>query len=233
MQPATGREITISATDLTCFGGNTATAAAIGTEDSSTYSWGTMQARTRPTAKSLTAGKYNVSITDGNNCSKIEQIIISEPNEMVISGSQTNFDCFGNEDGSAKVLVYGGKPHYSYSWNTIPEQNSNNATGLKAGTYLVTISDENNCTLSKPFTITQPSSDIITSVSVQTNVDCFGNNTGAATIIASGGNGSLSYSWNTIPVKTTATATGLIEGTYKVKITDANGCSTIQTIIMT
>jgi len=57
-----------------------------------------------------------------------------------------------------------------------------------------------------------------------------GNGTGSATIIASGGAAPYTYSWNTTPAQTSATATGLLPGNYTVTVTDASGCTAIQTV---
>jgi hypothetical protein len=57
-----------------------------------------------------------------------------------------------------------------------------------------------------------------------------GNGTGTATVTVSGGAAPYSYAWNTTPVQTTATATGLLPGNYTVTITDAAGCTSIQTV---
>ena len=81
-------------------------------------------------------------------------------------------------------------------------------------------------------TITQPSA-ALTLTTTQANVPCYGTSTGSATVIAAGGAGSYSYSWNTIPVQTTATASGLAAGNYTVIVTDANLCSSIANVSIT
>jgi len=70
----------------------------------------------------------------------------------------------------------------------------------------------------------------ITISTTQSNVSCFGTSTGSATATPSGGTGPYSYSWNTAPVQTTATATNLIAGPYTVTVTDANGCTGTTTV---
>ncbi len=220
--------------NVSCSGGNNgdATVSALGGTAPYSYSWNTVPIQTLATATGLTAGTYMVLVTDTKGCSTSSSVTITEPLGMTATTSQTNILCSGDSTGSATVLATGGIGPYVYSWNTIPPQNSDTATSLKAGLYTVTISDGNNCSINKQVTITEPNG-IITSISAQTNVDCFDNSTGAATILASGGNGLLHFSWNTIPVVTTATATNLAAGNYTVTVTDANGCSKIQTVIIT
>jgi hypothetical protein len=63
----------------------------------------------------------------------------------------------GNCDGTAAITASGGKSPYSYSWNTIPPQTTQTATGLCAGNYSVTVTDSNGDTISVNVTIgTQP-----------------------------------------------------------------------------
>jgi hypothetical protein len=59
---------------------------------------------------------------------------------------------------------------------------------------------------------------------IQTNVLCFGEATGSATAVPTGGTAPYTYLWNTIPAQTTATVNNLSAGNYTVRVTDANGC---------
>ncbi len=223
-----------SSNNVSCSGGNNgnATVVASGGTAPYIYSWNTIPAQTLATATGLAAGTYSVLVTDAKGCTTSSPVTITEPLGMTATTSQTDVFCSGDSTGTATVVATGGIGSYIYSWNTVPIQNSSTATNLKAGIYSVTILDGNSCSITKQVTITEPNG-IVTSISSQTNVDCFGNNTGAATILAIGGNGLLSFSWNTIPVVTTATATGLAAGIYNVTVTDANGCSKIQTVTIT
>jgi hypothetical protein len=107
------------------------------------------------------------------------------------------------------------------------------ATGLTAGTYTVTLTDANGCTDTEQVTITQPAAALVAAIDAQTNVLCFGEATGSATASASGGTGAYTYSWDTSPVQTGATATGLTAGTYTVTLTDANGCTDTEQVTIT
>jgi archaellum component FlaF (FlaF/FlaG flagellin family) len=95
----------------------------------------------------------------------------------------------------------------------------------------VTVTDANGCTKQATVTITQPSA--LTVGTSQVNVLCNGASTGTATAIPSGGTPAYTYSWNTVPVQTTATATGLAAGSYTVTVTDANGCTKQATVTIT
>ncbi len=235
-QPSAGLSSTISnSTNVSCFGGNngTATASVSGGTAPYSYSWNTLPVQTLATATGLKAGNYGVLISDLNGCSTSTSVTITEPIGMTASiTAQTNVFCSGNSTGSATVTANGGTLPYTYSWNTTPVQTSDVAVNLPIGTYTVTITDAKGCSTTTQATITEPNG-IVTSIASQTNVDCFGNNTGAVTISASGGAGTLIYSWDTTPVQTTPTLTGLIAGTYHLTVTDANNCTKVQTVIIT
>jgi gliding motility-associated-like protein len=94
---------------------------------------------------------------------------------------------------------------------------------LTAGIYTVTVRDASLSTFNVPVTITQPTSALTVST-VHTNIQCPGEATGTASAIVAGGTEPYSYSWNSNPVQTSATISGLVSGTYIVKVTDRNGC---------
>ncbi|HNW70378.1 MAG TPA: gliding motility-associated C-terminal domain-containing protein, partial [Bacteroidales bacterium] len=110
-------------------------------------------------------------------------------------------------------------------WSTVPAQTTAIATGLAAGTYTVTVTDANLCTTTATVTITQPAAALSAAITAQTNVLCFGNATGSATVTASNGTPGYTYSWSTNPSQVTPTAIGLPVGSYIVTVTDNNGCS--------
>jgi len=237
-QPAAGLGISVSAqTNVDCFGGNTgsATVSATGGTGPYTFSWNTTPIQTTATASSLVAGTWTCTVTDNNGCSTTRNVIITQPAAALATSisAQTNVNCFGGNTGSATINVTGGTPVYSYSWNTAPIQTGATATGLSAGTWTCTVTDANGCTTARNVTITQPAAALSASTSAQTNVNCFGGNTGSATITASGGTVPYTYGWNTTPVQTASTATNLVAGTWTCTVTDARGCTTIRTVTIT
>ncbi|HRH38032.1 MAG TPA: SprB repeat-containing protein, partial [Flavobacteriales bacterium] len=229
-QPASALGGSISSsTNVLCFGNNTgsATMGASGGSAPYTYSWNSSPVQTTAVASNLPAGSYTCTVTDANGCSITRNVTITQPAATLSASvsASTNVLCFGNSTGSATVSVSGGTPTYSYSWNSAPAQTTATASNLPTGSYTCTITDANGCSATANVTISGPASALIASLTASTNVLCTGNNTGSATVTASGGSGVITYSWNTTPAQTTATATGLIAGSYTCTVRDANNCT--------
>ena len=186
----------------------------------STYTW-----------TGLSPGTYTwqVRLTSGGCLSPASAPVVIYPMLAVSITAQTNVDCFGYSSGSATATATGGTPELTYSWNTDPVQTTATAVGLSPGIYTVTVMDATGCSKTATATITQPASELAASIT-HTDVDCSGNSTGSATVNVTGGTPSYTYSWNTNPVQTTATAIGMAAGTYDVTVTDAKGCMTKSTV---
>ncbi len=181
-----------------------------------TYSWNNGQ--TNQTATALAAGSYTATVTDNNGCSKTTTFTITGGTGPTISGvTPTNVLCNGGTSGIATATGSGGTGALTYSWNN--GQNTQGATGLSAGTYTVTVSDNNGCTSTTTVVITEPP---VLTVNANGTAACSGSNAQASST-AAGGFGAFTYSWNN--GQNTATATGLSTGNYTVTITDANGCT--------
>ncbi|MCB9184823.1 MAG: choice-of-anchor L domain-containing protein [Flavobacteriales bacterium] len=234
-QPAAALGSSVSAqTMVACFGGanGSATVSANGGTAPYSYAWNTVPAQNSASANNLTAGNYTCTITDANGCLTTRNVTITQPAAAVTSTltAQSNVLCFGGTTGSATVSAAGGTAPYGFSWNTTPPQSSATASALPAGTWTCTITDANGCATTRNVVIAQPASALGGSISAQTNVSCFGGANGSATVSAAGGTTPYSYAWNTSPVQTGATATGLTAGSYACTITDANGCATSSSV---
>jgi gliding motility-associated-like protein len=209
------------AVDASCGMNNgSATISATGGTPGYTYSWGTSPPQSGATASNLPAGTYIVTITDNNGCTTTASATINDLGGPSLSISAVNATC-GNSDGSATVSPSGGTVPYGYSWNTTPPQNTQTASNIPAGTYTVTVTDNNGCTSTASITINDIGAPTVTVTGV--NANC-GNADGSATVATSGGTPTYTYNWNTTPPQTGATATGLQSGTYSVTVTDSNGC---------
>ena len=217
-----------STADVLCFGNNTGSATANITGGTLPYTinWNTSPLQSTATAINLGAGTWTCTIVDNNGCSAMVSAVINEPaaalNVSISASSDVN--CFGDATGDATINITGGTPNYGIVWNTVPAQNTTTASNLSAGNYTATITDANGCNAITSVQIDQPVAPLVANISAQTNVAC-GGNTGDATVNANGGTLPYSYSWNTVPSKTTATVTGLHAGVYKLIVTDSKSCT--------
>jgi gliding motility-associated-like protein len=242
-QPPTGvSSVPFSQTNVLCTGFTTgaATVSVSGGTGAYTYAWtgGTITTgQGTATASGLAQGTYVCNITDAGGCPTSQSFTLTQPATSLsaLPFSQTNVDCKGNSSASATVQASGGTVLYTYAWSggTITGgQGTATATGLAQGTYICNINDANGCITSQSFTLTQPAF-VLSSTAVQTNVSCNGGSSGSATISPAGGTAGYTYNWSSPAVSTTATASGLAQGTYSCTVTDANNCTTIQSLTIT
>lgn len=223
-EPVQALTLGIQSTNVPCFGQNNGsiTLTVTGGTPNYNYAW-SPNVSTGNTASSLSPGSYSITITDANGCSALPIITISEPSQpLALVDTQTNLTCFQSADGIATVSVTGGTGPYVYTW-TNNVSVSNTATGLSANTaYTVTVTDNNLCTNTTTFTLTEPA--LLTASAVATDVLCNGDATGTVTVTANGGTPGYNYNWSPA-VSTTNTATALIAGAYSIIVTDTNGCT--------
>lgn len=221
--------VTLSQANVACNGGNTGSASLTVTGGSGSYSYdwapGNPAGDGTTAITGLIAGTYSVTVTDTNTgCVTSKTFTITEPAALNITASQTNVTCNGGTDASATVNVSGGSGTYTYNW--LPSGGTAaTATGLKAGTYTVTIKDA-TCEKTQTITITEPPALAVTTA--QADITCNGGNDGSASVTVTGGASPYTYNW--LPSGGTgSSATGLTAGTYTVTITDANSCQTTKT----
>lgn len=145
----------------------------------------------------------------------------------VLVNSSTNVTCNGACDGSASLTSI-GLPPYTYSW--MPQgQTVQNPTDLCPGTHTVTMIDANSCQSTATLVITEPA--VLASTTTHNDASCNGACDGDATAQPTGGTQPYTYLWDTTAASQfTQTATNLCAGTYSVLITDANGCTTTNTV---
>ncbi len=217
-EPTALSEVTTS-TNVLCNGGTDGSAMITVSGGTSPYTYLWSDGQTTASASSLAAGTYTVTATDANGCTISSSATITEPTALSEVTTSINVSCNGGTDGSAMITVSGGTMPYTYSWSD--GQTTESATGLAAGTYTVTVTDANGCTISSSAIITEPTA--LSEVTTSTNVSCNGGTDGTATITVSGGTMPYTYLWS--DGQTTASATGLAAGTYSVTATDANGCT--------
>ncbi|MFN8165335.1 MAG: SprB repeat-containing protein [Bacteroidia bacterium] len=142
-----------------------------------------------------------------------------------------NVACRSGSTGSATATGGGGTSPYTFSW-TPSGQTTQTAINLSSTTYTVTVTDASGCTKTATVNLTQPPTSVSSSIPASTNVSCNGGSDGSATATASGGISPYTYSW--LPgSQTTSTASNLSANSYTVTVTDLNGCTSQQTVLIT
>ncbi|MGE3653699.1 MAG: PKD domain-containing protein [Flavobacteriales bacterium] len=228
-QPLTATYVT---TNASCFFGSdgSATVTPFGGTAPYTYSWAP-SGGSNATATGLSAGTYNVTITDSKNCDTTISITITQPPVLVSSISNvTHVRCFGNSTGQATVNVNGGTPGYTYTWSP-SGGNAQTAVGLAAGNYSITVTDSKGCSSIANVVINQPAATISATQS-QTEVTCFGGSDGSAAVVVSGGSPPYSYSWSPSG-GSGSSASGLTAGNYTVTISDTGNCTLPKSFVIT
>ena len=171
----------------------------------------------------LTAGSYSVTVTDANGCVTTESFSVGEPALITVLVNTNGAGCT-TATGSATVTASGGTGAFTYTFSG-GTANGTNVTGLAAGNYTVSVTDQNNCVATANFTIDADDSNLMATVTT-TDTGCTGA-TGSASVSVSGANGALTYLWST--GATAPVVSNLAAGSYSVTVTDGQGCTAVAT----
>jgi len=178
----------------------------------------------------LCSGVYTLLITDSRGCSTSPSVSIIDPSVLIATSTSVGPSCGNACDGIATAIVTGGTPAYSYLWNPTSSTMAS-INGLCSGTYFCTVIDSNGCTDSISVVLLNPTPIVVT-LAQNISPACFGDCTGAATVMATGGSGPLTWLWTPTGC-ITQTCVGLCAGSYSVAVTDSIGCSVTTNVIIT
>ncbi|MFN4257206.1 MAG: MopE-related protein, partial [Saprospiraceae bacterium] len=182
-----------------------------------------------PNFTGLTPGSYTFVTQDAAGCTASEFVTINAPMSTIITGANPN--CAGGSDGSVSASVSGGYAPLSYSWTnsmSVVVGTTAAVTGLPAGIYNLSVTDDKGCVASGSFSLSNPTA-ISASLSVA-STPCFGQANGVVNSTVSGGQGGYAYLWSN--GSTTANISNATAGTHTVTVTDIAGCQKTASVVV-
>ena len=198
-----------------------------------TYSLSGWTDQTNGLFTNLTAGTYNIKVTDGRECISSKAVTLKEPDPLLLSvNSIDQVKCFGAATGKIIVEAKGGtEPSYKYQLDETVPVISGVFSNLYAGTYKIQAVDLNGCKQELFATVTHKSP-LVETIVVPQDVRCFGENNGEIAASVSGGSGGFGLHWEKMingswqtTGETVANPDQLGPGNYRLKVTDSDNCS--------
>ncbi|GAB4498289.1 MAG: hypothetical protein OHK0019_33370 [Saprospiraceae bacterium] len=219
---------TVQSENVSCAGANDGSATITVTNGQApyTYLWDT--GADTPAIENLEPGSYSATVTDAANCPTEILVVITQPSPLAVNATSTDASGPISNDGTASASPTGGTPPYKFLWST--GDMTANISGLAAGTYTVTVTDDNDCTAVQSVEVLAGNCGLLSDF-ISENPTCNGLANGEATVLLTGGAGPFTYDWSS--GGNNATETGLPAGTYFVSITDINGCEIVDSITLT
>ncbi|RMD72819.1 MAG: hypothetical protein D6818_05745, partial [Bacteroidetes bacterium] len=219
-----------TATDETCLDCHDGTATANPTGGNPPYAFTWSTGDTTQTITGLAPGSYSLTVTDANGCTDVDTVTVNPftcPDSLAANATATNESCLDCHDGTASANPTGGTPPYTFAWST--GDTTQTITGLAPGQYSLTVTDANGCTDVDTVTVNAficPAG--LAANATATDETCLNCHDGTATANPTGGNPPYAFAWST--GDTTQTITGLAPGQYSLTVTDANGCTVVDTV---
>lgn len=165
--------------------------------------------------------EWGISLKAGMPDSTITLIAPPKPTFTTSTSSAITQPTCGNNNGAIDISVSGTAGPYSYLWST--GATTEDISGLAAGSYTLTVTDNTSCTYDTSFLVTNVSTMVLSTT--QNNISCPGLNDGNINLTATGGTPSYLYSWDS--GQTTEDLSNLSPGTYTATVTDQNGCKAL------
>ncbi|MBQ1606178.1 MAG: SprB repeat-containing protein, partial [Bacteroidales bacterium] len=212
--------VSLSKTDVTCFGQNdgTMTANVTGGTEPFSYNW-SIPLHTE-TVTNLIPGTYSVTVTDNNQCTARATASIVEPTRFLYTISPNQGICRGTET-TITATATGGTEPYTYEWDDGTTGIANRIVSPDStSAYTVSVTDANGCTNTPQTTRVIVSQPIVLNPEIQ-NILCHGECNGSAVLNIQGGIPPFTYTWES----TTDHIENLCAGSYAVSITDLYNCT--------
>jgi hypothetical protein len=219
--PALG--LSLEADNIVCSAENTGSIQTLvsGGTQPYNYAWSTGSSSSQ--LSGLAAGVYRLTVTDTNGCSRTDSSSISQTLPVVASASSLQVSCVGATDGLASVQVSSGAAPFSFSWSN--GDSGQTIDSLPPGTYLVTVTDANECAAALSVVVQEPNPLLL---SIESSpAGCSPDNGGQLSASPMGGTPPYTYNWSTGAQSTSITNLPL--GFYQLTVTDFFGCTVVDT----
>ncbi len=183
-----------------------------------------------PTIRATQDGQYTLTTRTSDGCTASASIAIVVKNFASTFATQVSMGCAGQDNGSITLTPLADVTDLTYLWSTGATTQS--ISGLSAGDYQLTITASNGCSKESTYRIA-PAPPLVILPRQVTNVSCNGTATGSIRTTISGGTPPYTYRWNDPALGTGGVADALVAGTYTLVVTDAGGCSTTLSQVIT
>ena len=196
------------------------------------YHWLGIAPGNTSTVNNLCPGTYTLILSDSKNCQDTVDITLTNPTSLQLNYSSVAATC-GQSNGG--ITISNVTPSGTLAVNWLAPSicgASTTCNNLAAGIYSLTLTNSNNCKDTFSIGITNSNGPLVSLNT--TNVSCFGTCNGTASVTATGGTPGTTgyvYSWNTVPVVTTTSVSGLCGSppSYISTVTDSLLCKTLTT----
>ena len=218
------------ATNIRCFGYNDGGIHSMTSGGTAPYQYLWSNGDVADSSIGLSAGTYQVLVTDSNGCTISDSAVINQPAPVNLAAvipdyNGYNIPCYGDTTTCITLNMTGGNAPFTFVWDGVDTLTSPTRCNLGVDTFNIVVLDANGCSIDTFFFITGPppiSFSGTLSAFGSYNINCNGQSNGAIDITMAGGVGPFSYQWSS--TDTTQDLSNLTVGTYQLNVTDANGC---------
>jgi gliding motility-associated-like protein len=211
---------TASVTNVSCYAGNNGAINLSVSNGLAPYTYVWSNGDTIQDITGMSAGSYTVTVTDNRACTATRTVSVTQPSFPVsISSSITDVSCNAAANGAITLTINNGTSPFTFIWSDAGS--GQNRTGLAGGSYQVTVTTANSCSVQGSYSVAEPAA--IVAVATPTHTTCFGGNNGSVQLSVTGGFAPYAYAWSNGP--STQNINTLTAATYSVTIQDSHNCS--------
>ena len=189
--------------------------------------------------ENLDVGTYTVVVTDRNDCTAQEILTISQPTDSLsLEVIQRDTACFGDATSTVEILVNGGTgTNFNFEWSDPTLPNSGVVKDLVAQTYIVTVTDENQCAIVDSINVVEFDEIVIGAIKGDPTCRDFEDGVAAVNTVEGGASEGIienyTYSWEGFPNETSNILLNVPgDFTYIVTVTDRQGCSAVDSVFV-